>query len=66
MKNEQVHRKIIAAALFPAIGYTNVPSAYEQFLTDHYIAGRLTIHQSVRLLEEYHCHNASSGRRQHY
>ncbi|MBJ6143926.1 hypothetical protein [Hymenobacter sp. BT559] len=58
MKNEQAQRRIIAAALFPANSHSTVPSAYEQFLTDKYIDGSLTIYQSIELLEEYHRTNA--------
>jgi len=58
MKNEQAQRRIIAAALFPANSRSTVPSAYEQFLTDKYIDGSLTIYQSIELLEEYHRSNA--------
>jgi hypothetical protein len=64
MKDEQVQRSIIAAALFPATSSTTVPSMYEQLLTEHYIEGRLTICQSVELLEEYHRTNMRSGRQQ--
>jgi Fe2+ or Zn2+ uptake regulation protein len=64
MKNEQAQRRIIAAALFPATSSTTVPSMYEQLLTEQYIEGRLTIYQSVELLEEYHRTNVNNGRRQ--
>jgi Fe2+ or Zn2+ uptake regulation protein len=66
MKNEQARRRIIAAALFPISSHTTVPSTYEQLLADKYIAGSLTIYQSVELLEEYHRHNAGNAGYQYH
>lgn len=53
MKDEQAQRRIIAAALFPLKFGSAVASPYEQSLADQYVAGTLTIYQSIELLEEH-------------